>query len=139
MLSISFLNLLTMTNNAMKLFYLNYCYEIISKNTILTREFLESIPQNTAFLVTFTVTFLTSIFYTKLAETLLLGKAIAYLIGTLLHLYAAISSIAFWVIGIDKIKFVGVVFLFINLLKVVYLYLNKNHFNGRNTSITPAS
>ena len=139
MLSISFLNLLTMTNNTMKLFYLNYFYEIISKNTILTREFLESIPQNTAFLVTFTVTFLTSIFYTKLAETLLLGKAIAYLIGTLLHLYAAISSIAFWVLGIDKIKFVGVFFFFINLLKVVYLYFNKNHFNARNTSITPAS
>jgi len=138
MLSISFLQLLTMTNNVMKLFYLDYCYEIISKNTILTKEFLESLPQNTALLVTFTVTFLTSIFYTKLAETLLLGKAVAYLIGTLLHLYAAISSLAFWVLGIDKVKFVGVAFLFINLLKVAYLYFNKNHFNAKDNSISPA-
>jgi hypothetical protein len=138
MLSLSFLNLLTMTNNTMKFFYLDYCYEIISKNTILTRAFLESLPQNTAILVTFLATFLTSIFYTKLAETLLLGKAVAYLIGTLLHLYAAISSLGFWVIGIDKVKFVGILFLFINLLKVVYLYLNKNHINAKNTSISPA-
>ena len=138
MLSISFIHLLTMTNNAMKLFYLDYCYEIISKNTILTREFLESLPQNTALLVTFTVTFLTSIFYTKLAETLILGNAIAYLIGILLHLYAAISSLTIWVLGIDKVKFVGIFFLFINLLKVVYLYFNKNHFKARNISISPA-
>ena len=136
MLSISFLQLLTMTNNAMKLFYLDYCYEIISKNTILTREFLESLPQNTALWITFTVTFLTSIFYTKLAEALLLGKAIAYLIGILLHLYAAFSSLAFWVLGVDKVKFVGVVFLFINLLKVAYLYFNKNQFKARDTSIS---
>ena len=136
MLSISFLQLLTMTNNAMKLFYLDYCYEIISKNTILTREFLEMLPQNTALWITFTVTFLTSIFYTKLAEALLLGKAIAYLIGILLHLYAAFSSLAFWVLGVDKVKFVGVVFLFINLLKVAYLYFNKNQFKARDTSIS---
>ena len=115
----------------MKLFYLDYCYELISKNTILTREFLEMLPQNAALWITFTVTFLTSIFYTKLAEALLLGKAIAYLIGILLHVYAAISSLAFWVLGIEQVKFVGVVFLFINLLKVAYLYFNKNQFKAR--------
>jgi hypothetical protein len=138
-LSISFLHLLTINNNAMKLFYLDYCYEIISNNTILTREFLESLPQNTALLVTFTVTFLTSIFYTKLAETLYLGKAFAYRIGTLLHSYAAVSSLALWVLGIDKAKLVGVVFLFINLLKAVYLYHNASASQEMKLEITRAN
>lgn len=108
----------------MKLFYLDYCYEIITNNTILTREFLESLPQNTAILITFMVAFLTSIFYTKLAETLYIGKTIAYFIGTLLHSLATVLSLALWVLGIDKIKLVGVIFFFINLLKTIYLYIN---------------
>ena len=123
-LSISFLSLLTINNNAMKLFYLDYCYEIITNNTILTREFLESLPQNTAILITFMATFLTSIFYTKLAETLYIGKTVAYFIGTLLHSLATVLSLALWVLGINEVKLAGVIFFFINLSKTIYLYTN---------------
>jgi hypothetical protein len=122
-LALSFLQLLSVNNQGMKLFFMDLCRDFIADNTILTKDFLELLPQSILFLVTFTVTFLTSVFHILLAEALYLGNAKAYIVGILFHSYSAVSSFALWVLGINTLKLIGVFFLSMNLIKATYLYM----------------
>ena len=110
-----------MLNPGTKLFFVDLCFEFIADNTILTKELLESLPLNIMLSATFTVTFLTSMFYTYLAEALYLNNTKAYIIGILLHSCSAVSSFALWILGIKTLKMIGVFFLSINLIKAAYL------------------
>jgi hypothetical protein len=121
-LSLSFIHLVIINDNILRFFFIHNCFDIITENTILTRGYLESLSQNTMLIVTFIMTFLTSIFYTMLAEALYKGNKNAYIIGALLHSFAAVSSLSLWVLGVNTIKVLGIFFLVLNVLKFVYLY-----------------
>lgn len=121
-LSLSFIHLLTINNNELKFFFIHNGFDIITENTILTRNYLESLPQNTMLIVSFIMTFLTSLFYMLLAEALYKGNKNAYIIGALLHASAAVSSLTLLVLGVRTVKALGIFFLLLNVLKVIYLY-----------------
>jgi hypothetical protein len=57
-----------------------------------------------------------------LAEALYKGNKNAYIIGALLHASAAVSSLTLLVLGVRTVKALGIFFLVLNVLKVVYLY-----------------
>ena len=94
--------------------------------SILKKEFLVLLPQNIIQFATFIVTFLTSIFYTILADALYLGHAKAYFIGIALHSYSAVTSVTLWILGINTLKLIGVFLFSMNTIKAVYLYARKN-------------
>ena len=121
-LALSFLQLLSINNHGMNLFFMDLCFDFIADNTILTKKVLESLPQGIMLSVTFTVTILTSMFHTLLAEALYVGNTRAYVIGTLFHSYSAVSSFALWVLGINTLKLISVFFFSMNLTKAAYLY-----------------
>jgi hypothetical protein len=105
---------------------MDICYDFIADNTILKKEFLVLLPQNIIQFATFVVTFLTSIFYTILADALYLGNAKAYFIGIALHSYSAVTSVTLWILGINTLKLIGVFLFSMNTIKAVYLYTRKN-------------
>ena len=121
-LALSFFQLVSIINQGTKLLFMDVCFDFIAHNTILTQDLLEQLPQNILILVTFSVTFLTSMFYTVLAEALYLGNTKAYIIGILLHAFSAVSSFALSILGINTLKLIGVFFLSMNLIKATYLY-----------------
>jgi predicted permease len=73
-------------------------------------------------MVSFIVTFLTSLFYIVLAEALYKESKKAYIIGALLHAFAAVSSLTLLVLGVRTVKVLGIFFLVLNVLKFAYLY-----------------
>ncbi len=121
-MALSFLLLSSINTHGMNRFFMDLCFDFIVDNTILTKKILESLPQGMMLSVTFTVTILTSIFHALLAEALYVGSTRAYVIGTLFHSCSAVSSFALWVLGINTLKLIGVLFFSMNLAKAVYLY-----------------
>ena len=124
-MALSFFQLLSINNYGMKLFFIDPSLDFIAKNTILTKEILESLPESIMTIFAFIVTFITSLFHTLLAEALYLNNSKAYLIGILFHSYSTLSSFALWMLGINTLKLIGVFFLFMNLIKATYLYINR--------------
>lgn len=124
-LALSFFQLLSVNNYGMKLIFIDPFLELIAENTILTIEILGSLPESIMLMFAFIATFITSMFHTLLAESLYLSNSKAYLIGILFHSYSACSSFALWMLGINTLKLIGVFFLFMNLIKATYLYMNR--------------
>lgn len=120
-LALSFFQLLSINNYGMKLIFIDPCLDFTVENTILTKEILESLPENIMPMFTIIVTFITSLFHTLLAEALYLNNSKAYLFSILFHSYSALSSFALWMLGINTLKLIGIFFLFMNLIKVTYL------------------
>lgn len=121
-MALSFLQLLTIKNHVMNLFFMDLCFDFIAENTILTKNVLESLPQGIMLSVSFTATLLTSMFHALLAEALYVGNARAYIIGALFHSCSAVSSFTLWVLGINTLKLIGLLFFSLNLAKAAYLY-----------------
>jgi hypothetical protein len=126
-LALSFFQLLSVNDYGMKLIFIDPCLELIAENTILTIEILVSLPESIMLTFAFIATFITSMFHTLLAEALYLSNSKAYLIGILFHSYSALSSFALLMLGINTLKLIGVFFLFMNLIKATYLYINRVH------------
>ena len=120
-MALSFFQLLSINNYGVKLIFIDPCLDFTVENTILTREILESLPESIMLMFAFIVTFITSLFHTLLADALYLNNSKAYLFGILFHSYSAISSFALWMLGINTLKLIGVFFLFMNLIKAIYL------------------
>lgn len=140
-LALSFLQLMSVNNQGMRLFFMDLCCDFIAENTILTKDFLMLLPQSILLIVTFTVTSLTSMFHILLAETLYLGNAKAYVVGILFHSYSAVSSFALWVLGINTLKLIGIFFLSMNLIKATYLYMKnpRTRWRARQHETTQAT
>lgn len=124
-LALSFFQLLSVNNYGMKLIFIDPCLDFMAKNTILTKEILESLPESIILMFAFIVTFITSLFHILLAESLYMRNSKAYLFGILFHSYSAFSSFALWVLGINTLKLIGIFFLFMNLIKATYLYITR--------------
>jgi hypothetical protein len=124
-LALSFFQLLSVNNYGMKLIFIDPCLELIAENTILTIEILASLPESIILMLAFIATFITSMFHTLLAESLYRSNSKAYSFGILFHSYSALSSFALWMLGINTLKLIGVFFLFMNLIKATYLYINR--------------
>jgi len=124
-LALSFFQLLSVNSYGMKLVFIDPCLNFIVENTILSIEILESFPESIMLIFSFTVTFITSLFHTFLANALYLSKSKAYSLGILFHGYSALSAFALWMLGINALKLIGVFFLFMNLVKATYLYTNR--------------
>jgi len=120
-----FFQLLSVNNYMMKLVFIDPCLGFISEHTILTKGFLESLPENIMLMFAFIVTFVTSLFHTLLAHALYLSNSKEYLFGILFHSYSAISSFALWMLGINTLKLIGVLLIFVNLIKAIYLYIKR--------------
>lgn len=124
-MALSFFQLLSINNYGMKLIFIDPCLDFTVENTILTKEILESLPENIMPMFTIIVTFITSLFHTLLAEALYLNNSKAYLFSILFHSYSALSSFALWMLGINTLKLIGIFFLFMNLIKVTYLNIKR--------------
>ena len=124
-LALSFFQLLSINNYIMKQIFINPCLDFIAQHTLFTPEFLKSLPETTMMIFAFILTFITSLFHTLLANAFYLNNGKAFLFGILFHSYSAVSSFALWMLGIKALKLIGIFFLFMNLIKVTYLYVKR--------------
>jgi hypothetical protein len=124
-LALSFFQLLSINNYLMTLIFVNPSLEFIAQHTILSIEFLKSLPESLMLIFAFIFTITTSIFHTLLAEAFYLNNGKAFIFGILFHSFSAVSSFTLWVLGVKTLKLIGFFFLFMNLIKAIYLYSKK--------------
>ena len=126
MLAVSFLQFLAFSSHGLRIYITDLCIDFVVENTILSRNYLISLPKIIMFLITIGYTFMSSIFHFILAQFLYLGSKWAVIVGLLYHTFSATSSFILWILGINHLKLIGLLFLFMNIIRAVYLYRKRS-------------